>query len=104
MKEELRSMLVGGSKALHEGDERSLAFAVKNSSMFAMSLMLAAKEVGLETHPMEGFDHDGVLEALGLEDRFFIPMMLAVGHFNDEKELGPAKWRKSYDEIVLKEI
>lgn len=31
-------------------------FAVKNASLFAMNLMIAARGFGLETHPMDGFD------------------------------------------------
>ena len=104
MTEKARGMVAGGSEKLHQGTERSLAFAVKNAGMFAMALMLAAKDAGLDTHPMEGFDHAGVLGYLGLDpERYFIPMLIAVGHFDKEKELGPAKYRKSYDELVLEE-
>ncbi|HNZ65671.1 MAG TPA: nitroreductase family protein, partial [Smithella sp.] len=40
--------------------ERQLAFACKNTGFFAMALMLAAKDAGLDSHPMDGFDIDGV--------------------------------------------
>ncbi|HRS97175.1 MAG TPA: nitroreductase family protein, partial [Smithella sp.] len=42
--------------------ERQLAFACKNAGFFAMSLMLAAKDAGFDSHPMDGFDIDGVRE------------------------------------------
>lgn len=82
--------------------ERSLAFACKNTGFFAMSMMLAAKDMGLDTHPMDGFDIDGVRKAFKIPDNFWIPMLLAIGHFDTSKTLFPAKWRRSFDEIAVK--
>jgi len=31
-------------------------------------------------------------------------MMLVVGQFDQKQTLGPAKWRKSYKEIVRQEL
>jgi len=81
--------------------ERQVAFACKNAGFFAMSLMLAAKDAGLDSHPMDGFDMDGVRQAFNIPDQFWIPLLLAVGHFDKTKTLLPPKWRKSYDEIKL---
>lgn len=81
--------------------EKSLAFACKNTAFFAMSLMLAAKDAGLDTHPMDGFDHDGVKKAFNIPDNFWIPLLIAVGYFDTSKELQPPKWRKTYEEIVV---
>lgn len=93
-----------GTRSLYEGGEKSLAFAVKNAAFFGMALMLAAKDAGLETHPMDGFDHEGVRKAFGIPDNFFVPMLIAVGHFNEHHTLMPPKWRKGYGEIVVKEF
>jgi nitroreductase len=41
-------------------EERQQAFACKNAGFFGMAMMFAAKSLGLDTHPMGGFDHDGV--------------------------------------------
>ncbi len=67
-----------------------------------MSLMFAAKHLGLDTHPMDGFDHDGVREAFSIPENYWIPLLLAVGYFQKDKELSPPKWRKTFEEIVVK--
>ena len=81
--------------------ERQLAFACKNTGFFAMSLMLAAKNAGLDSHPMDGFDIDGVRKAFNIPDQYWIPLLLAIGHFDKTKTLLPPKWRKSYEEITV---
>lgn len=80
--------------------EFELAFAVKNTAFFAMSLMYAASNHGLQTHPMDGFDYDGVKKALNVPDNFWIPLLLAVGYLKPGVEIRPQRWRKNYDEIV----
>lgn len=82
--------------------ERQQAFACKNTGFFAMSLMLAAKSLGLDTHPMDGFDHDGVRKAFNIPDNYWIPLLIAVGYFKTDKTLLPPKWRKTFEEIVVK--
>ncbi len=92
----------GGHRSAYEGDDKSLAFAAKNTAFFGMALMLAAKDAGLDSHPMDGFDHEGVRKAFDIPDNYFVPMLLAVGHFDKNHKLMPPKWRKSFEEIVLK--
>lgn len=77
------------------------AFAVKNTGFFAMALMYAATGLGLETHSMDGFEHEGVREAFGIPDNFWIPLLLAVGYPQPGHERLPPKWRKIFDEIVV---
>ena len=79
----------------------SLAFGVKNTAFFAMALMYAAKNFGLDTHPMDGFDHDAVKKEFKVPDRFWIPLIMAVGYFDETKTLNAPKWRKGYDDIVV---
>ena len=102
VKSEQRQTIEGGTKSIYGGDEKSLAFAVKNAAFFGMGLMLAAKDAGLDSHPMDGFDHEGVRNAFNIPDNYFVPMLLAIGHFNEKYKLMTPKWRKSYEEIVLK--
>lgn len=82
--------------------ERQLAFACKNAGFFAMSIMLAAKDAELDSHPMDGFDIEGVRKAFNIPDRFWIPLLIAIGHFDNSKTLFPPKWRKNFNEIVVK--
>lgn len=83
-------------------DERKVAFACKNTGFFAMALMLAGKSLGLDTHPMDGFDIDGVREEFKIPDNYWIPLLLSVGYFREGETLAPPKWRKSYDDIVIR--
>lgn len=85
-----------------ETEEKQQAFACKNAGFFAMALMLAAKDMGLDTHPMDGFDHDGVRKEFKIPENYWIPLLLAVGYFDGRKQLHPPKWRKTYEEMALK--
>ncbi len=101
--EEQYGWFVGTYKKLYgESHEKQQAFACKNAGFFAMTLMFAAKELGLDTHPMDGFDHEAVKKEFNVPDNFWIPLLLAVGYFDDKKEMQPPKWRKSFDEIVIR--
>jgi nitroreductase len=81
--------------------DANLAFAAKNTGFFAMSLMYAAVSLGLETHPMDGFEHEAVREAFNIPDHFWIPLLLAVGYQKPDLELHPPKWRKGYEDILV---
>jgi len=100
MKAEQRGWFEKGALKLYGTPEKSLAFAVKNASFFSMALMLAAKEAGLDSHPMDGFDPEAVRRAFDIPENFFIPLLIAIGHFNESAGLMPPKWRKSHEEIV----
>jgi len=102
IKPEQRDWFDNGAKFLYDGAEQTVAFAVKNAAFFGMALMLAAKDAGLDSHPMDGFDQEAVKKAFDIPDQYLVPMLLAIGHFNEQYKLMPPKWRKSYEEIVLK--
>lgn len=102
MKAEQRDWFLDAAKSLYNwSPEAQLAFAAKNTGFFGMGLMYAATANGLETHPMDGFDHEGVRKAFNIPDNFWIPMLLAVGYRKADLELHPPKWRKSMEEIVV---
>lgn len=102
MKEEQRQWLADTCAGLYGGSEESRqAFACKNAGFFAMSLMFAAKSLGLDTHPMDGFDHEGVRKAFGIPENHWIPLLLCVGHFRADAEIAPPKWRKSFEDILV---
>lgn len=103
MTEDQRQWFADARKSLYgETEEKQLAFACKNTGFFAMALMLAAKNLGLDTHPMDGFDHDAVRKEFNIPDNYWIPLLLAVGYFKKDVELAPPKWRKTVEEIVVK--
>lgn len=66
-----------------------------------MALMFAAKDAGLDSYPMDGFDIDGVRRTFKIPDQYWIPLLLAIGHFDESKTLLPPKWRKSFNEIIV---
>lgn len=102
MTAEQHQWFLDACRNLYGTDEKKRqAFANKNTGFFAMALMLAAKSLGLDSHPMDGFDHDDVRREFNVPDNYWIPLLLAVGYFSKDKTLLPAKWRKAYDEIVV---
>ena len=97
-----RGWFLDAAKSLYGwSPEADLAFAAKNTGFFAMGLMYAATSLGLETHPMDGFDHEGVRKAFNIPDNYWIPLLLAVGYKKPDAEVYPPKWRKSRDEIIV---
>lgn len=102
MQPEQREWFLNATGSLYNWSaDANLAFAAKNTGFFAMSLMYAATSLGLETHPMDGFDHEAVRKEFKIPGNYWIPLLLAVGYKKPGLELHPAKWRKSYNEIVV---
>ncbi len=79
---------------------RRKIFAVKNSSLFAMSVMFAAKALGLESHPMDGFDEDRLKKEFGISENCIVPMLIAVGQVKPGVKLLPRAMRRPVDEFV----
>lgn len=102
MAESQRDWFANAASSLYGTSEtRKVAFACKNAGFFAMSLMLAARSLELETHPMDGFDIDGVKKEFRIPDNYWAMMLLAVGYLKPGITIKPPKWRKSFDEIVV---
>lgn len=102
MQPEQRDWFLNAAKSLYDwSPEANLAFAAKNTGFFAMSVMYAATSLGLESHPMDGFDHEGVRQAFNIPDNFWVPLLLAVGYPKPGLEVKPPKWRKTLDEILV---
>ncbi len=102
MKPEMRDAYKGMANNLY-GSVDSLKrkiFAVKNTSLFAMNLMIAAKGLGLETHPMDGFDEDCIKKEFNIPDDKIIPMLIAVGYLRTGITLLPRAWRRDINEFV----
>lgn len=78
-------------------------FAIKNTSLFAMTLMIAAKGLGLETHPMDGFDEACIKKEFGIPDDKIVPMLIAVGTLKPGVTLLPRAFRRKVDEFVTYE-
>lgn len=72
---------------------------MRSGGMAAMTLMLAAKEMGYDTCPMDGFDFDAVSKLINLPEDHTPVMFVTVG-----KALQPARPRSgqlNMDEVVI---
>lgn len=102
MKPEMKETYTGMIQNLY-GEEDSLnrkLFAFKNASLFAMNVMLAAKGLGLETHPMDGFEEDCVKKEFKISAEKSIPMLIAVGNLKQGITQLPRAFRRSVGEFV----
>lgn len=80
--------------------ERGLKFAESNTGLLAMSIMYAAKGLGVDSHAMSGIDFDGIKEKFNLKEDEEVVMVITMGYHKIEKELYPRSPRKGFDEIV----
>lgn len=102
MKQEMKDFYKGVANRLYgepDSVKRKL-FAVKNASLFAMNLMITAKGLGLDTHPMDGFDEDCVKKEFNIPKDKIIPMLIAVGYLKPGINLLPRAWRMGIDKFV----
>lgn len=53
--------------------------AIRNASLAAMQLMLAAKAMGLDSGPMVGFDADAFVKAFHVPPRYVPVLLVAIG-------------------------
>lgn len=78
-------------------------FAVKNSAFFAMSLMVAAQQFGVETHPMDGFDEEQIKKDFCIPEDRKIPLIIAMGYPHPDLHLLPRAFRRSISSFVFNE-
>lgn len=81
-------------------EERKLKFAESNAGLLAMSLMYAAKSMGVDSHPMSGMDFDGIHKAFDLKESETVVMLIALGYHDTTQALYPRRPRKGFDDIV----
>lgn len=102
MKPEMADVYINMAKGLYSG-ENDRAFAGRNVGLFAMAFMLAAKSLGVDTHPMDGFSADAIRKTFSVPDEYDIVMLIAIGHHDGAKELTPRAGRRPFDQVVVKE-
>lgn len=102
LKPEMRETYQGLAAGLYDTPDslRRKFFAVKNASLYAMTLMIAAQGLGLETHPMDGFDEAAVKNEFGIPDACIVPMLIAVGYLKPGVTLLPRAFRRELSEFV----
>jgi nitroreductase len=73
--------------------------AMRSCGMAAMTIMLAAKEMGYDTCPMDGFDFDAVAKLLNLPADHTPTMFVVVG--KALKEAQPRGGQLTMNEVVI---
>jgi len=103
---------VGGKTEIVEGaqkgtaysygstEDRRIAFAQANAGLLAMSIMYSAQAMGVDSHPMNGYDYDGVHKEFGLAEHEMPVMNICLGYFDKSKTLHPRRPRRGFDEIA----
>lgn len=74
---------------------------MRSCGMAAMTLMLAAKEMGYDSCPMDGFDFDAVAKLLNLPADHTPAMYVAIG--KGTKEAWPRGGQLPMDEVVIRD-
>jgi putative NAD(P)H nitroreductase len=102
MKPEMVEMYQGMIRGLYDTADslKRKFFAVKNTSLLAMNIMIAAKGLGLETHPMDGFDEDCIKKEFNIPNDKIVPMLITVGYLRTGITLLPRAYRKSFEDFV----
>lgn len=81
-------------------EENKIKFAESNGGLLSMSIMYAAKNFGVDSHPMSGIDFEGIKKEFELTEDKTIVMTIALGYLKEDKTLYPRRARRGYDQIV----
>ena len=73
--------------------------AMRSCGIVAQTLMLAAKSMGYDSCPMDGFDFDKVAELIHLPEDHVIAMFVAIG--KGTKEAWPRPGQLALDEVIV---
>ena len=73
--------------------------AMRSCGIAAQTLMLAAKSMGYDSCPMDGFDFDAVARLIGLPDDHVIAMFVAIGR--GLREPWPRPGQLAMKEVVV---
>ncbi len=98
--EKINKIIKHNDKVTYNTSDKKLAFAIRNSSLLAMSIMFTAKAFGVDTHPMIGFKPEKIREIFELEDNIEINMLISVGYHDQSHKIKPREERLDYDQIV----
>jgi nitroreductase len=72
---------------------------MRSCGLAGMALMLAAKELGYDSCPMDGFDFDAVANIISLPDDHVISFMVAIG--KGTQPAWPKPGQLGYDQVVI---
>ncbi len=76
--------------------------AMRSCGIAAQTIMIAAKSLGYDSCPMDGFDFEQVAQLIQLPDDHVIAMFVAVG--KGTQEAWPRPGQLSLDDVVVKNV
>ncbi len=98
--EEVRDYLVGAMGRFYEGREwLQRDETMRSCGMAAMTLMLAAQEMGYQSGPMDGFDFDAVGKLVNLPADHVVSMFVVIG--KGVQEPSPRGGQLPLSEVVV---
>lgn len=99
---EVQEFILPAIDAYYRGrDQVQQDEAMRSCGIAAQTLMLAAKSMGYESCPMDGFDFDKVAELIDLPDDHVIAMFVAIGRGIEDP--WPRGGQLDLDEVVIKD-
>jgi len=81
-------------------EEQKIKFAESNAGLLAMSLMMAAQDLGVDSHPMSGIDFEGIHKEFGLKAGESVVMLVALGYADNTMKNYPRIPRRLFGEIA----
>jgi len=100
--EEVQTILVPAIDGYYRGKPQVERDEVMRScGIAAQTLMLAAKAMGFDSCPMDGFDYEAVSELINLPEDHAISMFVVVG--KGTKETWPRPGQLPYEAVVLRD-
>lgn len=96
----IREFLLPAIDQYYRGRERAQRDeAMRSCGMAAMTLMLAAEEMGYASCPMDGLDFDAVAKLIHLPEDYVISMFVAIG--KGIKEAWPRGGQLPLEEVII---
>jgi nitroreductase len=100
--EEVQQFILPAIEQYYQGKEQvQRDEAMRSCGIAAQTLMLAAKDMGYDSCPMDGFDFDEVAEMINLPEDHVISMFVVVG--KALKQANPRAGQLDYSEVVIED-
>ncbi len=93
-----RASFFASVKRLSEDKEMARLWTVKSTSLAAMTLMLAAKSMGIDSCPLESFDAECIKREFNVPDSYEVVMLIALGWQSQQPPERPMRF--GYSDIV----
>lgn len=98
----VQDFLVPAIGTYYEGkDQVQRDECMRSCGLAGMTIMLAAKAMGYDSCPMDGFDFDAVARIIKLPEDHVISFMIAVG--KGTQPAWPKPGQLSYDDVVIRD-